>query len=36
MNDGERRYYSRFFTRLNLLLLALLALLWVLNRWWGQ
>lgn len=36
MDEGERHYYRRFFTRLNLLLLALLALLWVLNRWLGN
>ncbi len=28
----ERRYYARFFTKLNLILAGLLALLWWLNN----
>ena len=33
---AARRFYSRFFLRLDVLLLALLALLWILNHYMGQ
>jgi hypothetical protein len=33
--EEDRNFYKRFYTRLNVILLALLALLWVMNHYWG-
>ena len=33
--EEDRNFYKRFYTRLDVILLALLALLWVLNHYWG-
>lgn len=34
--EPDRRFYSRFFLWLDVVLAALLALLWTLNHWLGQ
>ena len=33
--DAPREFYSRFFLRLDVILIALLALLWALNKWFN-
>lgn len=35
MMEEDRNFYKRFYTWLNVLLLALLALLWIMNYYWG-
>ena len=34
--EEDRNFYRRFYTRLDVLLLALLGLLWLMNHFWGN
>ena len=33
--EENRDFYRRFYTRLDLLIVALLAVLWLMNHYWG-